>query len=84
MTFLKRVIYSIFLVIERPVTENSIILHEDKQYYADAEELYPGVEINVQDEDTQDINVPIIKPLKPKNFSKMEKEIPKTVVTRFL
>ena len=28
-------------------TENQIVLHEDKQYYQDAEELYKGAEILV-------------------------------------
>ena len=34
----------------------------------------------VQEEDTQDINEPIIKPLRKQTFSIMEKTIPETIV----
>ena len=56
--------------------ENRIILHEDKRYYPDAEEVYPGVRTAVLDEDAQDLSDPIIKPIKIKNFSVLEKEAP--------
>ena len=56
--------------------ENRIILHEDKRYYPDAEEVYPGVRTAVLDEDAQDLSDPIIKPIKVKNFSVLEKEAP--------
>jgi U5 small nuclear ribonucleoprotein component len=58
------------------VEENRIILHEDKKYYPDAEEIYPGVRTVTLDEDAQDLNEPIIKPVKPKVFSVLESEAP--------
>jgi U5 small nuclear ribonucleoprotein component len=56
--------------------ENRIILHEDKKYYPDAEEVYPGVRVVTMDEDAQDISEPIIKPIKAKAMSIKEKTIP--------
>jgi 116 kDa U5 small nuclear ribonucleoprotein component len=56
--------------------ENRIILHEDKKYYPDADEVYPGVRTVTLDEDAQDIEEPIIKPIRVKNFSVFEKEQP--------
>jgi hypothetical protein len=35
-------------------------LNEDKKYFPEMEEVYPGVETLVNEEDTQDISVPII------------------------
>jgi U5 small nuclear ribonucleoprotein component len=57
--------------------ENRIVLHEDKKYYPDAEEVYPGVKTITLDEDAQELNEPVIKPVKQKNFSVLVKEIPK-------
>ena len=56
--------------------ENRIILHEDKKYYPDADEVYPGVRTVTLDEDAQDLTEPIIKPIRVKNFSVLEKEAP--------
>lgn len=56
--------------------ENRIILHEDKKYYPEAQEVYPGVKTITLDEDAQDLQEPIIKPIKPKTFSLLTKEIP--------
>jgi len=56
----------------------AIVLHEDKKYYPDAEEVYEGVETLVQDEDAQAITEPIIAPVRQKVFSVLEKEIPRT------
>lgn len=59
--------------------EGRIILHEDKQYYPDAEEVFgEEAEILIQDEDTQPLETPIIAPIKAKNFAIVEKELPKT------
>lgn len=58
------------------VEENRIILNEDKKYYPDAEEIYPGVRTVTLDEDAQELNEPIIKPVKQKVFSVLEKEAP--------
>ena len=57
--------------------EQRIILHEDKQYYPEADEVYPGVRTVLLDEDTQPLEEPIIKPIKVKNFSVLEKSVPK-------
>eukprot|EP01012_Entosiphon_sulcatum_P005136 TRINITY_DN1219_c0_g1_i1.p1 TRINITY_DN1219_c0_g1~~TRINITY_DN1219_c0_g1_i1.p1 ORF type:complete len:981 (+),score=225.34 TRINITY_DN1219_c0_g1_i1:31-2973(+) len=52
-----------------PHPSNQIVLHEDKKYYADAEELYGAeTEVLVEEEDTQPITQPIIQPVKIKNF----------------
>ena len=56
--------------------ENRIILHEDKKYYPDADEVYPGVRTVILDEDAQDLTEPIIKPIRVKNFSVLEKGAP--------
>ena len=57
--------------------EYRITLHEDKQYYPEADEVYPGVRTILLDEDTQPLEEPIIKPIKVKNFSVLEKSAPK-------
>ncbi|GCB65149.1 hypothetical protein scyTo_0004722 [Scyliorhinus torazame] len=57
-----------------------VVLHEDKKYYPTAEEVYgPEVETIVQEEDTQPLTEPIIKPVKKKKFTLMEQELPETV-----
>uniref|UniRef100_A0AAQ4NZY4 116 kDa U5 small nuclear ribonucleoprotein component n=1 Tax=Gasterosteus aculeatus aculeatus TaxID=481459 RepID=A0AAQ4NZY4_GASAC len=57
-----------------------VVLHEDKKYYPTAEEVYgPEVETIVQEEDTQPLTEPIIKPVKHKRFTLMEQELPATV-----
>eukprot|EP00741_Cyanophora_paradoxa_P015747 tig00020904_g15202.t1 len=62
---------------------NAIILAEDKKYFPSAEELYgPSVETMVQDEDTQPLEVPIIAPVKTKNFELLEKQMPITTFTK--
>eukprot|EP01114_Cavostelium_apophysatum_P008768 TRINITY_DN2152_c0_g1_i2.p1 TRINITY_DN2152_c0_g1~~TRINITY_DN2152_c0_g1_i2.p1 ORF type:complete len:970 (-),score=294.30 TRINITY_DN2152_c0_g1_i2:64-2973(-) len=61
---------------------NAIILHEDKKYYPSAEEVYPGVETLVQDEDTQPLTQPIIAPIKAKNFEHIEAGLPDTTYSK--
>lgn len=56
--------------------ENRIVLHEDKKYFPDADEVYPGVRTVTLYEDSQPIEEPIIKPIRVKNFSVLEKEQP--------
>ncbi|XP_006638153.1 116 kDa U5 small nuclear ribonucleoprotein component [Lepisosteus oculatus] len=57
-----------------------VVLHEDKKYYPTAEEVYgPEVETIVQEEDTQPLTEPIIKPVRTKKFTLMEQELPSTV-----
>jgi 116 kDa U5 small nuclear ribonucleoprotein component len=53
-------------------------LHEDKRYYPDLEQVYPEAETLIMEEDAQHISVPIVQPFKPKNFEKIEREIPET------
>ncbi|KAK4565337.1 hypothetical protein LTR86_003954 [Recurvomyces mirabilis] len=48
---------------------NAVVLHEDKQYYPSASQLYgPDVETLVQEEDTQTLQQPIIEPVKTERF----------------
>jgi hypothetical protein len=60
--------------------EGAIVLHEDKKYYPDAEEVYPDAETLVQDEDTQALTEPIIAPIKTRVFSVLESTPPATTV----
>ncbi|KAI7879867.1 P-loop containing nucleoside triphosphate hydrolase protein [Lichtheimia hyalospora FSU 10163] len=61
------------------IPQNQIVLHEDKQYYPSAEEVYgPGVEAMVQEEDTQPLSEPIIAPVKVRKFLVTEKDLPET------
>lgn len=47
-----------------------VVLHEDKKYYPDAEEVFgPEVETIVQEEDAQPLTEPIIAPVKKKRFA---------------
>ncbi|KAK8858507.1 hypothetical protein IAR55_002734 [Kwoniella newhampshirensis] len=60
---------------------NQVVLHEDKKYYATAEETYGAdVEAMVQEEDAQPLSEPIVAPIKVKQFTVQEKDLP---VTRF-
>jgi hypothetical protein len=60
---------------------NQIVLHEDKKYYATAEETYGAdVETLVQEEDAQPLSEPIVQPIKIRNFAVKEKNLP---VTRY-
>lgn len=58
--------------------KNAIVLHEDKQYYQDAEEVYKGAETMVQDEDAIPITKPIIEPVKKYDFDSRESKVPET------
>ena len=60
--------------------ESAVVLHEDKKYYPDAEEVYGEAETLVQDEDTQPLSRPIIAPIKTKQFSALETTVPETTV----
>lgn len=60
---------------------NQVVLHEDKRYYATAQEVYgEDVETMVQEEDAQPLTEPIVQPIKIRSFSVQEKGLP---VTRF-
>jgi 116 kDa U5 small nuclear ribonucleoprotein component len=54
-------------------------LHEDKQYYPSASEVYgEGVETLVQEEDAQPLTEPIIAPVKVRRWTVEEKGMPET------
>lgn len=56
----------------------SIVLNEDKNYYPEAEEIFPGVETLVMEEDAQPITEPIVPPMVKRDFDVLEKKIPET------
>ncbi|KAI1076153.1 P-loop containing nucleoside triphosphate hydrolase protein [Whalleya microplaca] len=56
---------------------NAVILHEDKQYYPTAQQVYGAdVETLVQEEDAQPLSQPIIAPVDVKKFSIEEADLP--------
>ena len=60
-------------------SHRAVILHEDKQYYPSAEDVYgPGVETLVQEEDAQPLSEPIIAPIKIRKWTVEEKDMPET------
>ncbi|KAH0837913.1 Calreticulin family-domain-containing protein [Lanmaoa asiatica] len=64
--------------VEEPV-HNAVILHEDKQYYPSAEDVYgQDVETLVQEEDAQPLSEPIIAPIKVRKWTVEEKDMPQT------
>ncbi|KAK4954446.1 hypothetical protein LTR10_007877 [Elasticomyces elasticus] len=57
---------------------NAVVLHEDKQYYPSASQLYgPDVETLVQEEDTQTLAQPIVAPVERKRYTVVEDDLPK-------
>ncbi|KAK5106158.1 hypothetical protein LTS08_000275 [Lithohypha guttulata] len=62
---------------------NAVVLHEDKQYYPTAQQLYgEDVETLVQEEDAQPLSVPIIKPVEQKKFQVQEADLPPVYYSR--
>ncbi|KAI9806900.1 MAG: hypothetical protein M1833_002558 [Piccolia ochrophora] len=56
---------------------NAVILHEDKQYYPTAQQVYGAdVETLVQEEDAQPLTQPIIAPVVQKKFTVQEADLP--------
>ncbi|KAJ4372174.1 hypothetical protein N0V83_003947 [Neocucurbitaria cava] len=56
---------------------NAVVLHEDKQYYPSASDVYgPDVEVLVQEEDTQSLAQPIVAPVVQKKFTIQEADLP--------
>lgn len=56
---------------------NEVVLHEDKQYYKTAQQVYgEGVETMVQEEDAQPLTQPIIAPVIQKKFIVQEADLP--------
>ena len=68
-----------FLTSTEEPSHKAVILHEDKQYYPSAEDVYgPGVETLVQEEDAQPLSEPIIAPIKIRKWTVEEKDMPET------
>ncbi|KAH9879172.1 hypothetical protein J1614_002610 [Plenodomus biglobosus] len=64
---------------------NAVVLHEDKQYYPSAADVYgPDVEVLVQEEDTQSLAQPIIAPVVQKKFTIQETDLPPVFHSREL
>eukprot|EP00300_Choanocystis_sp_HF-7_P023742 c2471_g1_i1.p1 GENE.c2471_g1_i1~~c2471_g1_i1.p1 ORF type:complete len:1004 (-),score=197.96 c2471_g1_i1:134-3118(-) len=58
---------------------HAIVLHEDKQFFRAAEDVYgPGVELRHEDEDHRGIEQPIIAPQIVKSHSHRDKTMPET------
>lgn len=56
---------------------NAVVLHEDKQYYPTAQQVYGAdVETLVQEEDTQALDQPIVAPVVQKKFAIQEADLP--------
>ncbi|RKF75150.1 Pre-mRNA-splicing factor cwf10 [Golovinomyces cichoracearum] len=56
---------------------NAVVLHEDKQYYPTAQQVYgEDVETMVQEEDAQPLTQPIIAPVEHKKFTIQEADLP--------
>ena len=59
--------------------QNAVVLHEDKQYYPSASDVYGAdVETLVQEEDAQPLTEPIIAPVKVRKWNVEEKDLPET------
>eukprot|EP00951_Prasinocladus_malaysianus_P046590 scaffold647795_cov45-Prasinocladus_malaysianus.AAC.2 len=55
--------------------ESAVVLHEDKKYYATAEETYgQDTETLVMEEDAQPLEQPLIAPVIAKKFEVEERE----------
>ncbi|KAA6415642.1 MAG: u5 small nuclear ribonucleo component [Lasallia pustulata] len=64
---------------------NAVVLHEDKQYYPTAQQVYgPDVETMVQEEDAQPLSQPIIAPIQQKKFTVQETDLPSTALMDML
>ncbi|ORY80346.1 P-loop containing nucleoside triphosphate hydrolase protein [Protomyces lactucae-debilis] len=70
---------------EEAEPQNQIILHEDKQYYPSAAQIYgEDVEVMVQEEDAQPLTEPIVKPVRQKRFTVEQDDLPEVVFDRSL
>lgn len=60
---------------------NAVVLHEDKQYYPSASQIYgPDVETLVQEEDTQTLQQPIVAPIEKQKFTIEETDLPESTL----
>ncbi|KAF5124237.1 Pre-mRNA-splicing factor cwf10 [Metarhizium anisopliae] len=56
---------------------SAVVLHEDKQYYPTAQQVYgEDVETRVEEEDAQPLSEPIIAPVEQKKFNIEEADLP--------
>ncbi|KAK6589205.1 hypothetical protein RS030_213290 [Cryptosporidium xiaoi] len=63
-------------------TGSEIVLHEDKEYYPDASQVYgEDVKILVEEEDQQHIDIPLISPPKINKFDLVEKNLNKMEIS---
>ena len=62
---------------ESAVEMDPIVLYEDKKYYPEMEEVFPGAETMIEEEDTMAITEPIIKDVEIKKFELNERSLPK-------
>ena len=70
--------YNIDIRIIEP-RHNAVILHEDKQYYPSASDVYgQDVETLVQEEDAHPLTEPIVAPIKTRKWVVEEKDLPET------
>lgn len=71
------------LLLEEDGPSNAVVLHEDKQYYPTAQQVYgPDVETMVQEEDAQPLSQPIIAPILQKKFTVQEADLPPVYFAR--
>lgn len=63
---------------QQPGEKYGIVQYEDKNYYPDADEIFPGIENLVMEEDHQPLTEPIVPPIVTKEFDIVEKNIPET------
>lgn len=62
---------------------NAVVLHEDKQYYPTAAQVYgPDVQAMVEEEDAQPLSQPIIAPVERRKFAVQEARLPKVTYSR--
>ena len=62
---------------------NAVVLHEDKQYYPTAEQVYGrDVETLVEEEDAQPLTQPIVAPVQQKKFAVQEADLPNVFYDR--
>ncbi len=74
-----------FVQISKSRSGTEIVLHEDKKYYPDADEVYgKDTEVLVQDEDTQPLEKPIIQKIKQKKWDLRDRSeiIPQTTYSK--
>jgi len=45
-----------------------VVLHEDKQYYPEAQQVFPNAETLVMEEDEQPLTQPIVEPVRDESF----------------